>query len=215
MKIKSVGIIATLCACLSTQSASAVTIGTGPANTSISGFGGAGTTFGELFSAPITGTLSSFTLDLTSSNGNLMGGIGVWNGSGVSNILYTSPVTASALINTFATNISVVAGTGYVAFLSVDGVSGVSGTTSMPAISPAGSAFLNGFVWNDGRDGSRTYASSTWSGLIFQDNDVLFSATFNEPVSATPIPAALPLFASGLGGLGLFRWLKKRTARAV
>lgn len=33
------------------------------------------------------------------------------------------------------------------------------------------------------------------------------------PPSATPIPAALPLFASGLGGIGLFGWAKKKKKR--
>jgi hypothetical protein len=33
--------------------------------------------------------------------------------------------------------------------------------------------------------------------------------------SATPIPAALPLFATGLGGLGLLGWRRKRRAQAV
>jgi hypothetical protein len=34
-------------------------------------------------------------------------------------------------------------------------------------------------------------------------------------VSSTPIPPALPLFASGLGGLGLLGWHRKRTAAAA
>jgi hypothetical protein len=34
-------------------------------------------------------------------------------------------------------------------------------------------------------------------------------------VSATPLPAALPLFATGLGALGLFVWLRKREAQAT
>jgi hypothetical protein len=33
--------------------------------------------------------------------------------------------------------------------------------------------------------------------------------------AATPLPAAIPLFASGLGALGLFGWRRKRTARSV
>jgi hypothetical protein len=32
----------------------------------------------------------------------------------------------------------------------------------------------------------------------------------SSPPSATPLPAALPLFASGLGGVGLFGWFRKR-----
>ena len=34
-------------------------------------------------------------------------------------------------------------------------------------------------------------------------------------VAATPLPAALPLFATGLGGLGLLGWRRKRKAQAV
>ncbi len=41
---------------------------------------------------------------------------------------------------------------------------------------------------------------------------------FNEPSgftpSPTPLPAALPLFATGIGGLGFMAWRKKRKARA-
>jgi hypothetical protein len=34
--------------------------------------------------------------------------------------------------------------------------------------------------------------------------------TLDIPVGTTPIPAALPLFATGLGALGLFGWRRKR-----
>jgi hypothetical protein len=34
-------------------------------------------------------------------------------------------------------------------------------------------------------------------------------------VSATPLPAALPLFATGLGALSLLRWSRKRKADAA
>jgi hypothetical protein len=33
--------------------------------------------------------------------------------------------------------------------------------------------------------------------------------------AATPLPAALPLFAGGLGGLGFFGWRRKRKAQAA
>src|SRR5262245_9922474 len=34
-------------------------------------------------------------------------------------------------------------------------------------------------------------------------------------LTQTPLPAALPLFASGLGGMGLFGWWRKRKTKAV
>jgi hypothetical protein len=44
--------------------------------------------------------------------------------------------------------------------------------------------------------------------------NVLF-AEFNANISAVPLPAALPLFASGLAGLGLLGWRRKRKALAA
>jgi hypothetical protein len=39
--------------------------------------------------------------------------------------------------------------------------------------------------------------------------------TANLRVNDTPLPAALPLFATGIGGLGLLGWRRKRKARAI
>ena len=41
------------------------------------------------------------------------------------------------------------------------------------------------------------------------------SFTNTTPPSPTPLPAALPLFATGLGALGLFGWRRKRKTQAV
>jgi hypothetical protein len=41
------------------------------------------------------------------------------------------------------------------------------------------------------------------------------NGTLTAEVSATPLPAALPLFAGGLGALGLLNWRKKRKAAAL
>jgi hypothetical protein len=41
------------------------------------------------------------------------------------------------------------------------------------------------------------------------------SYTQSFTVSQTPLPAALPLFATGIGGLGLLGWRRKRKAQAV
>ena len=36
-----------------------------------------------------------------------------------------------------------------------------------------------------------------------------------DDVSATPLPGALPLFATGLGAMGLFGWRRKRKKSAA
>ena len=41
----------------------------------------------------------------------------------------------------------------------------------------------------------------------------LFGEISPSPTSATPLPAALPLFATGLGALGLLGWRRKRKKR--
>jgi uncharacterized protein (TIGR03118 family) len=56
------------------------------------------------------------------------------------------------------------------------------------------------------------------NGNSFSSNALLFTAgdgVFGEIVAAaTPLPAALPLFATGLGALGLLGWRKKKKAAA-
>jgi hypothetical protein len=53
----------------------------------------------------------------------------------------------------------------------------------------------------------------------FGANDVGAASVRDDPgswsVSTTPLPAALPLFASGLGALGLLGWRRKRKVAAL
>jgi hypothetical protein len=50
----------------------------------------------------------------------------------------------------------------------------------------------------------------------YVDNFTLNGTTFNfDPAAATPLPAALPLFATGLGALGLLGWRRKRKGAAI
>jgi hypothetical protein len=41
------------------------------------------------------------------------------------------------------------------------------------------------------------------------------SSTPNNIFSPVPFPAALPLFATGIGALGLLGWRRKRKAQAI
>jgi fibro-slime domain-containing protein len=45
--------------------------------------------------------------------------------------------------------------------------------------------------------------------------DLMFSIVSGANVNATPLPAALPLFASGLGALGVAAWRRKKKAIAA
>jgi hypothetical protein len=58
--------------------------------------------------------------------------------------------------------------------------------------------------------------TGTWKLLYVEANDLPAVLTFDvSSVSTTPIPGALPLFASGLGALGLLGWRRKRKAQAI
>jgi hypothetical protein len=57
-----------------------------------------------------------------------------------------------------------------------------------------------------------TNTASIYDGTLTIDCNNCVSIT-SETVSTTPIPAALPLFATGLGGLGLLGWRRKRKAQ--
>jgi hypothetical protein len=50
-----------------------------------------------------------------------------------------------------------------------------------------------------------------WGGGEFADES--FTIDVIAPTTTTPLPATLPLFATGLGALGLLGWRRKRKAR--
>jgi hypothetical protein len=83
------------------------------------------------------------------------------------------------------------------------------------------SALLN--LLNNGTNGTYTFdvlASGSSTALDFlgynvPSNTFLTDVSITQDEVATPLPAALPLFATGLGGLGLLGWRRKRKAQAV
>lgn len=51
-------------------------------------------------------------------------------------------------------------------------------------------------------------------GEVFQGHAYFVAGFFTSSVETTPLPAALPLFATGLGALGLLGWRRSRKAAA-
>ena len=66
-------------------------------------------------------------------------------------------------------------------------------------------SYIVGFL-NEGTDAAPNWIATANSGAIFETR---------SPPLATPLPAALPLFATGLGALGLLGWRRKRKAQAA
>jgi hypothetical protein len=148
-------------------------------------------------------------LDPFGVGGYLIGGVGLWNGTGVSSVLYVSPWTLSSTTNTFSPDISVVAGTKYVAFLSVDGVFSTlseSASTFMP-VGLATSGF-DGFYYNSSLHGG-TYASTTWNGPGDSFVDAYLSLTFTD---AVPEPSTWAMMILGFLGLGFLAYRRKNSA---
>jgi hypothetical protein len=59
-------------------------------------------------------------------------------------------------------------------------------------------------------------SGETITSLVLSSSDENFEVdNFSAIVAATPLPAALPLFATGFGALGLLSWRRKRKAQAV
>jgi hypothetical protein len=54
-----------------------------------------------------------------------------------------------------------------------------------------------------------------FQGLSFNSDAVIVLAASFGPSTTTPLPAALPLFTTGLGALGLLGWRRKRKAQAA
>lgn len=68
-----------------------------------------------------------------------------------------------------------------------------------------------------GTFGDRTDNASPWTYAATFDVGIELGDVYAEfgPVTATPLPAALPLFATGLGAMGLFGWRRKRKNNPV
>jgi PEP-CTERM motif len=225
MKSKFLGlvlIIAVTSAATAQPAEAAVTLDNSPPSGSISSFGNPDSmTYGQTFTAPVTGTLTSFTLWLNGGVGELYGGVGTWNGSSTFGLGFGSPTNLYQSANvaslgpgpyTFAPNINVVAGENYVAYLSVFGVANANAITSMPqSNNPVED--INYFVWHNsgpsfgGNPDPRNNASWNYFSNL---GDAQFSATF-VAAAGVPEPSTWAMMLIGFAGLGL---AVQRKARA-
>ncbi len=169
-------------------------------------------TYGQVFTAPVTGTLDSFTMYLENGVGSVVGAVGTWNGTdaygegfGSPDTLYTSSAVASASgAMTFLTGgTSVVAGNLYVAFLTVFGLGNGPATTYVP-LGTADSG-LNYFVWNNG---DSPFGDTSWN-YFFNAGNILFEAKFTAAAAPIPLPAAGWMLLAGMGGLAALRRRRK------
>jgi hypothetical protein len=84
----------------------------------------------------------------------------------------------------------------------------VSSFTSLPGFNEIAIRNLsNAFVFF-------SFSNGGWCAGL-RDCGTDFGDTGTGTWSATPLPAALPLFATGLGALGLLGWRRRRKAQAV
>ena len=72
---------------------------------------------------------------------------------------------------------------------------------------------LNGFDWTSAAD--VLMATTGYGAAYGQGFDAVTAAQYAGFISATPLPATLPLFASGFGALGLVGWRRRRKAQAL
>ncbi len=163
-------------------------------------------TFGQVFTAPITGTLTSFTLSLTGGVGELFGEVGTWNGGPTFATGFWSPTNLYQSANiastgpqafTFTPNVAVVAGQQYVAYLTTFGANlNANASTTMVGGDALPDSY---FVWkNAGDPHDGTQWGYTNRSLTF--GNALFSASFSG-AGAVPEPTTWALMIIGFGAM--------------
>jgi len=194
--------------------------GTGSPGT-ITSFGAPDTaTYGQTLlnlSGPDTvlDNFSMFLSDRVSGSGtlNLRGYVAEWDGSKASNILFestTRTMNAAGTLQEFAFNtggLALTPANDYVFFLSISNLA--AQTISKFAMPSDLNDSINGsFVFLNNGTSFGNLTTATWS--IFPTQDTFLKAEFSPVVSVVPLPAALPLYGSGLAIMGFIGWHRRR-----
>ena len=116
---------------------------------------------------------------------------------------YTAPIDATTWNSQIENTFTVVAGVI---------VSGDFHADNATAVSSLDRLYLNGTGCQSGPTCSFLSLGSSNSQYIWATSNAFTLFTQATPTSTTPLPAALPLFATGLGALGLLGWRRKRKA---
>ena len=163
-------------------------------------FSGTSTTNTSLVGGNYVGTES------TSGSGNLspLGPYTVTTSGDVTTYgpSFTSFTVTGSVTDTFA------GGTLFGTFTDSGTVSGGVSTGTLDLIITGGTGAYLGYTGTETETAMVTDATGAFSGTGTG------SLTFTASV-ATPLPAALPLFATGLGAFGLLGWRRKRKAPAA
>jgi len=137
------------------------------------------------------------------------GYVAEWDGGKASDILFessTQTMNAAGDLQEFAFNvgeINLTIGNNYVFFLNAESQHFIP--RSLFGMPMAGDQINGGFVFKNAQGGG-------WLDS-FGGSDVFFKASLSPvptPFPAIPLPAALPLFGTGLGILGFIGWRRRR-----
>lgn len=138
---------------------------------------------------------NNITLKLfTNSGGSLGTELGSWSVSNILNVNSGGPTV-----------------------LTVGGINGVhlnAGGNYYLQASATGDAFNGWYLNSTGQTATALILRSDTQNPVLQDGTLGAFDILATPTSVVPLPTALPLFATGLGALGLLGWRRKKKAQA-
>ncbi len=191
----------------------ATTVYTSTNSGSISSFGpsvlDSGAYVGEEFTAP-GGALQSITFYSTtgyqSNPGNIDFVVQSWNGTeSIGPALYTAMVTswlgtANETLTVSGINLSLSAGSQYIAYLAFAGIPNPGSIGVLETGSSTSNSLPGALYYLGTSAGGPVAPAGAWSGSDFPGQQLTYSATFGAALS-TPEPAAFALLGTGLAGV--------------